>query len=144
MTITTVGIDLAKNVFAVHCIDQNGKAVLVKPKVSRAALSELIAGLPPCVIGMEACSGAHYWARLFRQYGHDVRLMAPKFVSPYRMAGKTGKNDAADAIAICEAVAAAYALCTSQRRKPAGNAMLTSDKTGLSRKEQQRITVFGA
>lgn len=53
MTITTVGIDLAKNVFAVHCIDQNGKAVLVKPKVSRAALSELIAGLPPCVIGME-------------------------------------------------------------------------------------------
>ncbi|HEE9840168.1 TPA: IS110 family transposase, partial [Citrobacter freundii] len=56
MTITTVGIDLAKNVFAVHCIDQNGKAVLVKPKVSRAALSELIAGLPPCVIGMEACS----------------------------------------------------------------------------------------
>jgi transposase len=54
MTITTVGIDLAKNVFAVHCIDQNGKAVLVKPKVSRAALSELIAGLPPCVIGMEA------------------------------------------------------------------------------------------
>jgi transposase len=64
MTITTVGIDLAKNVFAVHCIDQNGKAVLVKPKVSRAALSELIAGLPPCVIGMEACSGAHYWARL--------------------------------------------------------------------------------
>ena len=130
MTITTVGIDLAKNVFAVHCIDQNGKAVLVKPKVSRAALSELIAGLPPCVIGMEACSGAHYWARLFRQYGHDVRLMAPKFVSPYRMAGKTGKNDAADAIAICEA-AAAYALCTSQRRKPAGNAMLTSDKTGI-------------
>jgi transposase len=130
MTITTVGIDLAKNVFAVHCIDQNGKAVLVKPKVSRAALSELIAGLPPCVIGMEACSGAHYWARLFRQYGHDVRLMAPKFVSPYRMAGKTGKNDAADAIAICSA-AAAYALCTSQRRKPAGNAMLTSDKTGI-------------
>ncbi|EPD7516205.1 IS110 family transposase, partial [Escherichia coli] len=83
MTITTVGIDLAKNVFAVHCVDQNGKAVLVKPKVSRAALPELIAGLPPCVIGMEACSGAHYWARLFRQYGHDVRLMAPKFVSPY-------------------------------------------------------------
>ncbi|MGS7960228.1 hypothetical protein ACQ94Q_25140, partial [Escherichia coli] len=69
MTITTVGIDLAKNVFAVHCVDQHGKTVLVKPKVSRAALPELIASLPPCVIGMEACSGAHYWARLFRQYG---------------------------------------------------------------------------
>jgi transposase len=61
MTITTVGIDLAKNVFAVHCVDQNGKAVLAKPKVSRAALTQLIASLPPCVIGMEACSdGQHY------------------------------------------------------------------------------------
>ncbi|MEI6977588.1 IS110 family transposase, partial [Escherichia coli] len=55
MTITTVGIDLAKNVFAVHCVDQHGKTVLVKPKVPRAALPELIASLPPCVIGMEAC-----------------------------------------------------------------------------------------
>jgi transposase len=91
MTITTVGIDLAKNVFAVHGVDQNGRTVLVKPKVSRAALPELIASLPPCVIGMEACSGAHYWARLFRQYGHEPRLMAAKFVSPYRMAGKSGK-----------------------------------------------------
>ncbi|MGJ0639455.1 IS110 family transposase [Xenorhabdus bovienii] len=104
MTIATIGIDLAKNVFAVHGVDHNGKTVLVKPRVSRAALPELIASLPSCVIGMEACSGAHYWARLFRQYGHDVRLMAPKFVSPYRMAGKSGKNDAADAQAICEAV----------------------------------------
>ena len=71
MTITTVGIDLAKNVFAVHCVDQHGKTVLVKPKVSRAALPELIAGLPPCVIGMEACSGAHYWARLLTDEAHD-------------------------------------------------------------------------
>jgi transposase len=91
MTITTVGIDLAKNVFAVHCIDQNGKAVLVKPKVSRAALSELIAGLPPCVIGMEACSGAHYWARLFRQYGHDVRLMARNLSHPIAWRVRPGK-----------------------------------------------------
>ena len=59
MTITTVGIALAKNVFAVHGVDQNGKTVLIKPKVSRSALPELIAGLPTCVIGMEACSGAH-------------------------------------------------------------------------------------
>lgn len=104
MTITTIGIDLAKNVFAVHGVDHAGKTVLVKPRVSRAALPELIASLPPCVIGMEACSGAHYWARLFRTYGHEPRLMAPQFVSPYRMAGKSGKNDAADAQAICEAV----------------------------------------
>lgn len=101
MTITTIGIDLAKNVFAVHGVDQNGKTVLVKSRVTRAALPGLIASLPPCVIGMEACSGAHYWARLFLQYGHEPRLMAAKFVSPYRMAGKSGKNDAADAQAIC-------------------------------------------
>ena len=78
MTITTVGIDLVKNVFAVHGVDQNGKAVLIKSRVTRTALPGLIAGLPPCVIGMEACSGAHYWARLFRQYGHEPRLMADR------------------------------------------------------------------
>jgi len=104
MSIITVGIDLAKNVFAVHGIDDNGKAALVKPKVSREQLLPLVAQLPPCVIGMEACSGAHHWARLFRRHGHTVKLMAPKFVTPYRMSGKRGKNDAADAAAICEAV----------------------------------------
>ena len=104
MSIMTVGIDLAKNVFAVHGVDENGKAVLVKPKVARDHLSALIAQLSPSLIGMEACSGAHYWARLFRSYGHTVKLMAPKFVTPYRLSGKRGKNDAADAAAICEAV----------------------------------------
>jgi len=104
MSIVTVGIDLAKNVFAVHGVDDNGKAVLVKPKVSREQLLPLMAQLPPCVIGMEACSGAHHWARQFRPHGHTIRLMAPKFVTPYRMSGKRGKNDAADAAAICEAV----------------------------------------
>ena len=104
MSIMTVGIDLAKNVFAVHGVDEHGKAVLIKPKVSRDQLLPLIAQLPPCRIGIEACSGAHHWARLFRGYGHTVKLMAPKFVTPYRMSGKRGKNDAADAAAICEAV----------------------------------------
>jgi transposase len=104
MSIITVGIDLAKNVFAVHGVDDNGKAALVKPKVTRDKLLELVAQLPPCLIGMEACSGAHHWARLFGQHGHSVKLMAPKFVTPYRMSGKRGKNDAADAAAICEAV----------------------------------------
>ena len=104
MSIITVGIDLAKNVFAVHGVNESGKAELLKPKVSREQLLPLIVQLPPCLIGMEACSGAHHWARLFRQHGHTVKLMAPKFVSPYRMSGKRGKNDAADAAAICEAV----------------------------------------
>ena len=104
MSIITVGIDLAKNVFAVHGVDDNGKPVLVKPKLSRQHLPALIAQLPPCLIGMEACSGAHHWARQFRLHGHTVKLMAPKFVTPYRLSGKRGKNDAADAAAICEAV----------------------------------------
>ena len=104
MAIVTVGIDLAKNVFAVHGVDATGKPALVRPNVPRGKLLELIASLPPCLIGMEACSGAHHWARLFVGFGHTVRLMAPKFVVPYRLSGKAGKNDAADAAAICEAV----------------------------------------
>lgn len=102
MSIMTIGIDLAKNVFALHGIDEAGKPALVKPKVTRDQLLPLIANIPSCLIGMEACTGAHHWARLFRQYGHTVRLMAPKFVTPYRMSDKRGKNDAADAAAICE------------------------------------------
>jgi len=104
MAILYVGIDLAKNVFAVHGVDEHGKPALVRPSVARAKLHELIATLPACTIGMEACSGAHHWARMFKQHGHAVRLIAPKFVAPYRMSGKRGKNDAADAMAICEAV----------------------------------------
>jgi len=104
MSIVFVGIDLAKTVFAVHGVDEKGKAVLVKPKVQREKLAELIATLPVCTIAMEACSGAHYWARLFAKHGHTVKLIAPKFVVPYRLSGKKGKNDAADAAAICEAV----------------------------------------
>ena len=74
MTILTIGIDLAKDVFAVHGVDEAGKPALVRPSVRRANLLELIAGLAPCVIGMEACFGAHHWARLFSTHGHTVRL----------------------------------------------------------------------
>ena len=99
--VSTVGIDLAKNVFSVHAVDSQGQ-VVVRRSLSRVKLSELIAQLPPCLIGMEACSGAHEWARRFVMFGHVVKLMAPKFVTPYR---KSGKNDGNDAEAICEAVA---------------------------------------
>jgi transposase len=85
-------------------VNEAGKPELVRPAVPRDKLHELIAALPACVIGMEACSGAHHWARLFEASGHTVHLVAPKFVAPYRMSGKRGKNDAADAAAICEAV----------------------------------------
>jgi transposase len=85
-------------------VDAAGRPVLVRPSVARGKLLELVASLPPCLIGMEACSGAHHWARVFQAHGHTVRLMAPKFVAPYWLSGKRGKNDAADAAAICEAV----------------------------------------
>jgi transposase len=99
-----VGIDLAKNVFALHAVNRHGKPVLVKPQVRRDQLLGLLAQLPPCIVGMEACSGAHHWARELAALGHIPKLMAPKFVIPYRMQGKRGKNDANDAAAICEAV----------------------------------------
>jgi len=98
--ITTAGIDLAKRVFALHGTDEVGK-VLLRKTVRRDQLLDTVAALPPSLIGMEACSGAHEWARQFQRLGHTVRLMAPKFVAPYR---KSGKNDGNDAEAICEAV----------------------------------------
>jgi transposase len=104
MAIVHVGIDLAKNVFALHGVSDAGAVQLRQPKVVRGKLNEVVAALPPCTIGIEACTGAHHWARLFAQHGHAVKLMAPKLVAPYRMSGKRGKNDAADAAAICEAV----------------------------------------
>jgi transposase len=99
-----VGVDLAKNVFAVHGVNAQGKPCLVHPSVRRDQLIGLLAGLPPCVIGMEACSGAHHLARTLLQFGHTPKLMAPKFVAPYRLQGSRGKTDANDAAAICEAV----------------------------------------
>ena len=74
-----------------HGVNDSGKPMLVKPKILRADLLPLIAQLPPCLIGMVACSGAPHWARQFRQHGHTVKLMAPKFVAPYRMTGRRGK-----------------------------------------------------
>ena len=88
MTIAFLGIDLAKNVFALHGVDATGRACLVRPSVRRDQLLESVAKLPPCTIGMEACSGAHHWARQFAGFGHAVRLMVPKFVVPYRMSGR--------------------------------------------------------
>ena len=98
--ITTVGVDLAKSVFSVHGVDAAGHTVLRKT-VRREKLMELIAALPPCLIGMEACGGAHQWARQFEGCGHRVGIMMARFVAAYR---KSSKNDGNDAEAICEAV----------------------------------------
>ena len=99
--VKVLGIDLAKNIFSLHGVDERGNVVL-KRRVSREKLTELVATLPPCLIGLEACSGAHHFARVFAASGHTVRPMAAQFVSPYR---QSGKNDGNDAQAICEAVA---------------------------------------
>lgn len=143
MTIATIGIDLAKNMFAVHGVDHNGKTVLIKSRVTRAALPGLIAGLPPCVIGMEACSGAHYWARIFRQYGHEPRLMAAKFVSPYRLAGKSGKNDTADLrLSAKRFVARICGLCRLRMRASRRCSACIEPGRVLSKRKQQHIIVF--
>ena len=101
MKITTIGIDLAKTTLSVHAVDAYGKTVMHK-SLSRAKLLEFMSNLEPCLVGMEACGGAHDLARRLISMGHDARLMAACFVQPYR---KNQKNDGNDAEAICEAVA---------------------------------------
>lgn len=98
--VNNVGIDLAKKVFHLVGTDTTGK-ILWRKRLTRHALMPFMAQLPPVTIGMEACGGAHYWARQFRQQGHEVKLMAPQFVKPYV---KSNKNDMRDAEAIAEAV----------------------------------------
>ena len=95
-----LGIDPAKRSFQLHGVDENGQVVLRK-QLSRKKLPEFMVQLPACVIGLEACGGAHHWSRVFESYGHTVRMMAPQFVKP---CVKSNKNDAVDAEAICEAV----------------------------------------
>jgi transposase len=100
LSVTTVGLDLAKLVFQVHCVDASGRVVASKA-IKRKALLAFFRSLPPCLVGLEACGSAHHWARELIRLGHDVRLMPPAYVKPYV---RRQKNDAADAAAICEAV----------------------------------------
>ena len=100
MKITTIGIDLAKSFFQIHGVDEHGKLVL-KRQLRREQVIPFFVKLASCLIGMEACGGAHHWSRRLEALGHEVKLMAPQFVKPYV---KTNKNDAADAEGICEAV----------------------------------------
>jgi transposase len=99
--VTTLGIDLAKTVFQLHGVELTGKVVW-RREVRRAQLMKIVAQMEPCLIGIEACGGANYWARRFAEFGHQVKMMSPQFVKPYR---KSDKNDRNDAEAICEAVA---------------------------------------
>ncbi|MDN3031288.1 MAG: IS110 family transposase [Candidatus Tisiphia sp.] len=101
MEVTTIGIDIAKRIFQIHGVDKNGKTIL-KKKLMREQVLTFMANLPKCLVGMEACGGASYWARELTKLGHTVKLIAPQFIKPYV---KTNKNDQADSEAICEAVA---------------------------------------
>lgn len=98
--VTTLGVDIAKNGVCVHGVDTQGH-VIVKKRLARQKVLPFVAQLPPCLIGMEASGGAHYWAREFTQLGHTVKLMSPQFVKPYV---QSQKNDPNDAAGICEAV----------------------------------------
>ena len=98
--ISTIGLDLAKNVFQVHGVDASG-AVVMRRQLRRSGVEKFFAKLAPCTVGMEACGSAHHWARVIGGYGHQVRLMPPAYVKPYV---KRNKNDGRDAEAICEAV----------------------------------------
>lgn len=98
--VTIIGIDLAKSVFQLHGVDAEGEVIL-RRQLRRSQMLSFFQKLPPCLIGMEACAGAHYWARQLGNFGHDVRLMPPSYVKPYV---KRGKTDQADAGAIAETV----------------------------------------
>jgi len=98
--ITTIGLDTAKQVFQLHGVDNEGNAIL-RRQLRRSEVLKFFSKVPSCVVGLEACGGAHYWAREIKALGHEVRLIPPAYVKPYV---KRGKNDAADAEAICEAV----------------------------------------
>jgi transposase len=98
--IRVLGLDIAKSVFQLHGVDAGGATVLQK-RLTRSRMLAFFAKLPPCLIGIEACATSHYWARELIALGHEVKLMPPQYVKPYV---KRGKNDAADAEAICEAV----------------------------------------
>jgi len=100
MAIVTIGLDTAKSWFQVHGVDESGRVVL-RRKLARGKVLQFFAGLTPCVIGLEACGGAHFWARELIKLGHDARLMSARYVRAYV---KTNKHDAADAEACCEAV----------------------------------------
>ncbi len=144
---TRIGIDLAKHVVQLHGVDDRGHTVL-RRRLSRAQVRPVFAQLRPCLVGIEACGSAHYWARELRALGHDVRLIAPQFVAPYR---KNDKNDGNDAEAICEAVgrphmrfvpikdAAQQAVLTVHRARQ----LLVAERTALVNQTRGLLAEYG-
>lgn len=146
-TIAIIGLDLAKYVFQVHAVNQDG-AVVLRKSIKRKKLLQFFAQCGPCLVGMEACTGSHYWARELQALGHEVRLMAAQFVQPYR---KNGKNDANDAEAICEAVSRPsmrfVAVKTAEQQSilsvHRSRTLLISERTALVNHLRGLLTEFG-
>ena len=114
--IKVLGIDLAKNVFQIHGTNARGKCVLRK-RLSRTKLKEFIGKVSPCVIGIEACGGSHYWGRYFEKHGHEVRMMAPQFVKPYIKSNKNDKNDAEGIAEACTRPGMRFVAVKSQEQQ---------------------------
>lgn len=145
--VTTIGLDIAKSVFQVHGVDASGK-VVIQRRLTRGRLLALFGKLSPCLVGIEACSTSHYWARELIALGHDVRLMPAQYVKPYV---KRGKNDAADAEAICEAVARPTMRFVAIKTREQQSAMmlhrvrliLSRQRTQLSNALRAHLAEFG-
>lgn len=147
MKVTRIGLDIAKQVFHVHGVDERGKKQVSK-QLSRKKVLEYFAQLPPCLVGMEACGGSHYWARELRKLGHTVKLMAGQFVKPYC---KGGKNDANDAAGICEAVSRSdmhFVAVKSEEQQALlmvhrARSLLVSNRTALGNQIRGQLGEFG-
>ncbi|MBN8285198.1 MAG: IS110 family transposase [Zoogloea sp.] len=142
-----IGLDIAKSVFQLLGVDSHGKPVC-KKTLSRGKVLSFFVSLPSCLVGIEACAGSHYWARELIKLGHDARLMAAQFVSPYR---KSGKNDANDAEAICEAVGRPYMRFVPVKSEEAqavlsvhrARALTVSERTALINQVRGLLGEFG-
>src|SRR5262252_7378208 len=138
--ITTIGLDLAKKVFQVHGVDAEGKIVVAR-KLRRKEVLAFFGKLPPCLVGMEACGSAHYWAREITKLGHTVKLMPPRYVKPYV---KRGKTDPGDAAAICEAVTRpTMSFVPIKGVEQQGLSMLHSARTQLTNAVRGHLSEFG-
>ena len=147
MKITRIGLDLAKSVFQVHGVDRDGRVVL-RRRLRRSEVLKFFARLEPCLVGMEACGGAHHWGREIQKLGHQVRLISPQFVKPYV---KSNKNDQNDAEAICEAISRPgmrfVGLKSPQQQELQGlhrvRSGLVAERTALANRIRGLLTEFG-